>query len=64
MNFIFYYILASWKDYIYNNWILKNRLFNIDFSILDEKYYLINARYYNMNYFLCFYHEIYYYLKK
>lgn len=39
-------------------------LFIRDFKIPNRKYYLANIRYYNIDYFLCFYRSICYYLKK
>lgn len=39
-------------------------LFTKDFKILDKKYYLVDAEYFNMDYFLCSYHGIDYYLKE
>lgn len=48
----------------HNNKILKNALFIKGFKILDEKYYLVNTKYYNIDYFLYFYYYIYYYFKK
>lgn len=48
----------------YNNNILKDILFKKDFIILEKKNYLVNAGYYNTNYFLYPYYNIRYYLKK
>lgn len=64
MNLIFYYLLASWEKLIHNNKMLENALFIRNFKILDRKYYLTDTRYYNIDYLLCLYYDIYYHLKK
>lgn len=44
--------------------VLEDTLFIKDFEILNGKYYLTDARYYNIDYLLCFYYDVYYYQKK
>lgn len=46
----FYYILIGLEDSANDNYILKNKLFDYNFIILDKKYYLVNISYYNTNY--------------
>lgn len=48
----------------YDDKVLEDTLFIKDFEILNGKYYLTDARYYNIDYLLCFYCGIYYYPKK
>lgn len=64
MNLTFCYVLAGCESYAYNNKILRNGLFNKDFWISDEKYYLINTRYYNTKYLFCLYCNVQYHLKE
>lgn len=61
---MFYYILTDQKKLIYSNRILKNALFTRSFQILDRKYYLVDIRYYNIDNFLYFHYDVYYYFKK
>lgn len=49
MDFIFNYILISWKNSRYDNQILQNVLFNENFRILNEKYYLADIKYHNID---------------
>lgn len=60
----FCYLVTRWEKWVYNNKLLKDILFIKNFIILEKKYYLVDAGYYNTNYFLYFYHSIWYYLKK
>lgn len=46
---------------MYDNKILENMLFIKNLKILDRKYFLANNRYYNINYILCLYCNIYQY---
>lgn len=64
MNLTFCYVLVGWEKLAYDNRILENALFTKDFKILDGKYYLANAEYYNIDYLLYPYYGVHYYLKE
>lgn len=64
MDFTFCYILADWEGSIHNNQILKDVLFNKDFCVLNQKYYLANARYHNTSYLFYPYYRVCYHLKE
>lgn len=63
MDFIFFYVLAGQKGSVYNDHVLEDAFFHKNFTILDKKYYLANAGYYNTNYLLYLYCRVCYYLK-
>lgn len=54
----------GWEGFPYDDKVLKDALFNKNFMILYKKYYLANARYYNINYLLYLYRSTRYHLKK
>lgn len=54
----FCYILASWQGSAYDDWVLKDELFNYDFVIPDGKYYLADAGYHNTDHLLCPYKDV------
>ena len=62
-SYILLYI-SRLEKLVYNNKMLEDALFKRNFKISDKKYYLTNAKYHNMDYFLYFYCGIYYYFKK
>lgn len=49
---------------VHNDRVLKDALFTKNFIICNKKYYPTNIKYYNKNYFLRFYYNVYYHLKK
>lgn len=64
MNLIFCYILVDQEKLVYDNKVLKDISFIKDFKILDKKYYLVNIKYYNIDYLFYYPCDVYYNPKK
>lgn len=64
MDLIFCHVLAGQEGSVHNDCILKDTLFNNNFTILDNKCYLANAGYHNTDYLLYFYRRVHYHLKR
>lgn len=60
----YYYILPGWEEYIYNSEDLIDKIQNQGFVILEEKYFLANIKYSNLDYVIILYWSIQYHLKK
>lgn len=64
MNLMFCYILTDWEGLANDDKVLEDALFTRNFKISNEKYYLVDTGYYNIDYLLCFYCNVCYLLKK
>lgn len=64
MDLQFCYILAGWKGSAHDDKVLEDTLFEKDFMILENKYFLVDAKYHNTDYLLYPYCGVRYHLKK
>jgi hypothetical protein len=60
----FSYVLAGWKESVYNRRVLKNAIYEKGFKIPKNRYYLADAGYSNSEYLLIPYRNTRYYLKE
>lgn len=60
----FCYVLLSWEGFAHNNCALENEIYNHNFKIPSETFFLANTGYHNTDYVLYSYCNMRYHLKK
>lgn len=63
-NLKFCYVLPGWEGSAHNNRVLEDAIYNHNFKIPPEKYFLADAGYHNTDYVLCLYCGVQYHLKE